>query len=168
MSLFLEFHEFKSEAERLRLRARRPLARRWFVIATVVVAALAFGVTAAPGGDRAGVRVPEIVSLHPSPMPDFVDRFVASHKASVSPASVRVPEIVSLHPSGSPDFVDRYVAAHQAPGSPSAQPSTPSSRGDSFDWGSAGIGASMTAVLLLVLAGAIGMVRRSGTHSAAA
>jgi len=160
--------ELESEAERLRPLAGRSLSRIWVVIVAVALAALAFASTAARAGDREGVRVPEILSLHPSPSPDFVDRYVAAHQASGSRAGVRVPEILSLQPSPSPDFVDRYVAAHQASASPSGQPSIPTSHGEGFDWGSAGIGASTTAALLLGLGIGIGITRRLRTRSAAA
>ena len=102
--------------------------------------------------DRAPARVPEIVSLKATP-PDFVDRFIATHEASVSNPGVRVPEIVSL-----------YAASV----SPSVQRSTTTSRAEAFDWGAAGVGASTTTALLLALGIGIAIARRFRTDSAPA
>jgi len=118
--------------------------------------------------DRTGSRGGEL-STEVS-YPDFVDRFVASHKAhSLRPddrSNVRGPGL-----SGQvsyPDFVDRFVASHRAGLARTAQSSLASPSGDGFDWGAAGIGASTITALLLALGAAIGIVRRSRTRSAAA
>ncbi len=73
----------------------------------------------------------------------------------------------SIQPSY-PDFVDRYVASHSARVSRTAQSTPVSQSGQGFDWEAAGLGASMTAALLIVLGAAIGVARRSRARSAAA
>ncbi len=89
-------------------------------------------------------------------IPDAVDRYL-HNQAAVNAAR----EI--------PDFVDRYVASHSAGKSgdlrspdtrdiavghvPPISPLMPSSPASDFDWSDAGIGATVTAALMLLLLG---------------
>ena len=98
--------------------------------------------------------------------PDAVDRAVANHNSHVLAPDdrLRVRPTEALYP----DAVSRAVANRKADLFRSAQPASTVQHGKGFDWGSAGIGASTTGALLLVLGIAVGLTRRARTPSAVA
>jgi hypothetical protein len=121
------------------------------------------------GQAGAVVRIDDLSGPHGVPVPDFVDRYVASHTSGF----VRPDDRAELRGPGAssqlsyPDFVDRYVASHTGDVTQTAQASPESRSAQGFDWGAAGLGASLTAALLLALGTTLGFARRSRGRSAA-
>jgi hypothetical protein len=125
---------------RLRIRIAATITA---VLGLVVIGQAAAGIRP---DDRSGLRGNGVSSQ--VVYPDAVDRYIASHSADV------------LRPDDRSGTRGGGLSAQIPP--PVTQP------GESFDWGDAGLGASMTVALLLGLGAVLGTARRWRSRSAAA
>ena len=100
--------------------------------------------------------------------PDAFQREVAKHEVQL----LAPDDNPGLHrggmtvPTQYPDAVQRELTKRTAQPAP-IQAAAPSSS-EGFDWGAAGIGASTSSALLVIVAFLIGVTRRSRTRSAVA
>jgi hypothetical protein len=176
--------ELEAEAARLRPLAGRPLLRKWPRTSTekdtqrkertMSITRLITRFRIYPAAIVA-VLV-SVVLVGPAAAevwPDGRDGAKLSTEASYANAGTRMlapDDVRRMLPSRSatfPDFVDRYVESHRTAPVPTDR-SAVLQTGEGFDWGAAGIGASTTAALLLVLAVGIGITRRTRARSAVA